>query len=366
MNLGELETDVLRKLWINPNEDSNGFPAPTAFGKYSQYRIRKKLNKAYSDMVTLAKALRSWFVVTLKANYTQYPVPLNCFDIDTVYYYSSATTYSKLEVYEEDYIETLLESGWRTASSVPAYAYTADKNKMVTKIGIAPAPSVDGTAITLASGVYNRDRGHGVIEAIKGSAAPGSANLVYVDSSGQNFAVLGVIIGLTVLNITDGSSGVISTITTTNTANDTITCNSLSGGGINTFTPGDEIRIVGGEYSNFVEISQIDADFLLAPNAGQLPMPGITMAAGNLLVRGFMQPLLLISEYQYPELNPTFHEAIAYGAAASLGMEEPADSPESAQAKIYQATYNESIKALNAFAALQYKGQNVQLQSRRS
>lgn len=365
MNLGELETEVLRKLWINPSEDSNGFPATTAFGKYSEYRIRKKINKAYSDLVTMTRAIRSWFVITLKENYTQYPVPLNCFDIGEVYYYNSATNYTKLDVYEEDLIESMLSPGWRSFPSTPQYAYTADRNKMGVKLGVAPTPNIDGTAITLGSGVLNKVQSYGVSEAISGSANPDSGLLVYVDSHGQNFDSLGVIPGLTIINITDGSIGIVESISTTNTTNDTITCVSLTGGNTNVWTPGDEMRLIGGEHNEFIEIGQTDAECLLSPIISQLPTPGITMAAGNLLVRGFMQPNLLRDYYQYPELNPMFHQSIALGAAADLGMEEPADSPEFAQAQIYQQSYNQSIGALSTFASLQYKSQGVQIWSRR-
>jgi hypothetical protein len=203
MNLGELETEVLRKLWINPSEDSNGWPAPTAFGKYSEYRIKKKLNKYYSDMVCLARAVRSWFIVTLKNGYSQYPVPINCFDINEVYYFSSPTVYTKLDVYEEDLIETKLAPGWRSVPSVPQYAYTADRNKMMVKLGVAPAPNTDGTAPTLDSTILSSLQPFGAVDAVSGVAGPGSSNLTYIDSTGQNLAALGVAVGFTIVNKTD-------------------------------------------------------------------------------------------------------------------------------------------------------------------
>jgi hypothetical protein len=366
MNLGELETEVLRKLWINPSEDSNGFPAASAFGKYSEYRIRKKINLVYSNLVTMTRALRSWFIITLKANYTQYPVPLNCFDIGEVYYYTSPTAYSKMDVYEEDLVESVLSPGWRSHPGIPQYAYVADRNRMGVKLGVAPTPSINGTAITLSTGILSRKQGFGVIDSVSGSAAPGSAALVYVDAHGQNFYALGVVPGTSILNLTDGSIGVIASLSTTNISYDTITCVSLIEGSTNIWTPGDEMRVLGGEYNNFIEIGQLDAEWLLSPIVGQLPTPGITMAAGNLLVRGFMQPLLLRDYYQYPELNPLFHQAIADGAAAELGLQEPADSPEFAQAQVYQQSYNQAVGSLSSFASLQYKSGGVQLWSRRS
>ena len=363
LNFGELETEVLRKLWINPQEDSNGFPAAVAFGKYSKYRIDKKLNKAYSDLVVLSKSFRSWFIITLKANYTQYPVPLNCFSIEKVYYFNTATTYHELKVWEETLIEEILLPGWMTTPSIPQYAYVADRNKMIVKLGVAPAPNTDGTAPTLGS-VSNQSGPYGVIEGVSGSAAPGSSNLKFVDTSGQNFVSLGVIVGITVLNITDGSKGVISSITTTNTSYDTINVTSLTGGSVNVFTPEDEIRFLYGEYNNLITIGTEEAQYLLSSITGSLHVQGITMGAGNLLVRGYMRPILLKDNNQYPELDPTFHQAIALGAAAELGQEEPADSPEFAQAVTYRQSFNEAINALAIFSALQHKG-TISLQSRR-
>ncbi len=366
MNLGELETDVLRKLWISTSEDSNGFSPDTAFLKYSRYRVRKKLNQAYSEVVAFARAHKSWFIITLSNGYHQYAVPQNCFDIANVYYLTTATAYEELTVYDEDIIEEVLSPGWKTLPGVPKYAYVGDRTKMVVKLGIAPPPNTDGTAITLASGVSSKSQPHGTLEAVSGSAAPGSGTNIYVDSDGQGFDDLGVIVGLIILNITDGSRGTITSISTTNTANDTITCSgNLSGGLNNIWTPGDEMRIIGGEYGGFIEVGDTEASYILAPNVGQIPKPGITMAAGNLLVQGYFYPILLRDKYQYPELPPIFHPYLALGAASLLGREEPADSPEFAQAVKYEEVFNKTVGLLMGFSATQYKGK-FNLWSRKS
>src|SRR4030042_3932474 len=123
MNFGELKTEVLRKLWINPNEDSNGFPAATSFVKYSEYRVRKKINQAYSEIMALTRTLKSWFIIPLVANYSQYPVPVNCFDINKVFYYNSATTYTELPVVDEGFLEEELSPGWNSIASIPQWAF---------------------------------------------------------------------------------------------------------------------------------------------------------------------------------------------------------------------------------------------------
>lgn len=356
LNFGELKTEVLRKLWIDPDEDSNGFPAATSFIKYSEYRIKKKINQAYSEIIALTRTLKGWFIIPLIANYSQYPVPVNCFDISKVYYYNSSTTYTELPIVNEDFLEEELLSGWKSAASTPEYAFVGDRNKMVIKLGVAPAPSTSATVVTLASTLSQKAQPYGTIEAVAGSAGVGSATNVYVDSGGQDFSDLGVIVGLVVLNTTDGSRGTITSISTTNTSNDTITCSAnLSGGLNNIWTPGDEMRIIGGEYGGFIEIGDTEAEYILAPNAGQLPQPSITMAANNLLVQGYMYPILLINNHQYPELAPPFHYFIALRAAGLLGQEEPSDSPEFSKAKDYMDESNQALAALASFSATQYK-----------
>lgn len=365
MNLGELETEVLRKLWIDTTEDTDGFSPDSAFSKYSRYRVRKKINQAYLELATLTKAIRSWFIITLTANYSQYLVPPNCFDIEDVYYFSSATVYEKLDVYEESLIEEQLSPGWKTTPGTPAYAYVADRNKMGVKLGLAPAPTTSGTALTLGTGVYSKTQPYGVIEAVSGYANPGSATNTYTDAAGQNFDNLGVVIGLTLFNISDGSTGIITSITTVGSSYDTLICSAgFSGGSVNAWTPGDAMRVLGGEYGGLVQIGDVEAEFLLTGTIGKLPSPGITMAAGNVLVRGIMHPVLLVNKYQYPELSPICHPYIALGAAALLGIEEPADSPEFAQVKVYEEKFNSASILFGGISAAQYKGK-VQLWSRR-
>lgn len=357
MNLGELETDVLRKLWINASEDSNGFPAAAAFAKYSKYRVDKKINQVYSDMVIMTNAISKWFILPLVANYTQYPVPQGIYDIKCVYYFSSAASYVELDVEDEGIIEDLLNPGWRSYPSIPMYAYVGDSIGMRVKLGIAPASKTSATAITIAAGGDTVARPYGSVDAVSGSASPDSAATAYVDSEGQNFDSLGIIVGLFIYNITTATMGAITSITTTNTSYDTI--NSAV-----TWTPGDEMRIFAGDSTGFIEITDQDASYILSPVLGAFPNPGITMAANNLLVHGYSQPVKLVDEWQYPELNPLFHAGIALGAAALLGKEEPPDSPEYAQAIAYENDFNKNVGSLSGFATSRFH-QGAQIISRR-
>ncbi len=366
LSLGLLEAKVLRKLWIQFDEESDGTaPASVFTGKYSQVRVRDAINEAYAYMASFGKMIQSWFIVPTKANYGQYPVPLNIVDVDKVFYFTSATDYEELKVYDRSVLDEL-EPGWRTMTGIPEYAYAGDWSRTQRRLGITPVPTADATGVTLDPTVLNRPTPYGSVEAVNGSAAPGSG-VTYVDALGQNFSNLGVIPGMVILNITDGSKGTITSLGTTNTTNDTILCSGgLTGGSLNTWTPGDEMRIIGGDYGGIIEIGDTEAEYLLAPSAGQLPSPGITMAAGNLLVEAFILPVLLGNKYQYPEIHPMFHPGIVLGAAALLGEEEPVDSPEFAKAGDYRKRFEGYVNSGSKLMASHFKaGDGQQLWSRR-
>ena len=367
LNLGLLEAKVLRKLWQQFDEETDGTAPDTAFSKYSRTRIRSAINESYSYMAVLGRMIQSWFIIPTKTGYGQYPVPLNVADVDKVFYYTAAAAYEELRVYDRSVLDEL-EPGWRTNTGIPEYAYSGDWSRTGRKLGITPIPTVDATAVTLAVTVLSRPTPYGAVEAVSGSANPDSALLTYVDSHSQNFSKLGVVPGMTILNITDDSRGVITSLATTNTTDDTLVCSAgLSGGSVNIWTPGDEMRIIGGDYGGIIEIGDTEAEYLLAPNAGQLPSPGITMAAGNLLVEAFLVPVLLADKYQYPEIHPMFHPGIVLGAAASLAEEEPVDSPEFAKAQGYRSQFDRYVKAASGFMASHYKsGDGQQLWGRRS
>jgi hypothetical protein len=355
MNLGQLQSAVLRKLWQQFEEDDDGSPYnPTvAFSKYSEYRVNQKLN--YTLALLGKFGVRSWFVITLKQNYSQYNVPPNCVDIEKVWYFSSATTYDELPVRERNELEDLIP-GWMTYSGIPEYAYPADWFSTVRKLGIAPAPILDGTAITLGTGIYKQEGVYASGEGVEGSAGVGSATTTYIDSEGQNFAELGVIVGQTILNVSDDSQGVITSITTTNTTSDTLVCSAgLAGGNNNAWTPADEMRLLATEYGGFIEVGDNDAEYFIAPNIGQFPWPGLTLAQGNVLVEHWALPMLMREKTQYPELFPLFHNALVLGAAAEMAEEEPLDSPEFAQGKVYRERFIAESANIEATMRAQYK-----------
>lgn len=349
LNYGQMQSEVLRKLWVNALEDSNGFPADAAFVKYNRYRVGSKINQAYTDLCFAARAIRTWFVLPLKVGYSQYPVPDGVYDIEQVFLFQSATSYTELPVEELRYIEQRLQPGWMSYPGIPEYAYVGDKAGMTIKLGVAPASNFDATAITLAQRVEMTPGRYSSVDGIVGAAGAQSLPSYYVDSAGADFEALGVIASATIYNVSKGTSGVVVYLTSLNATNDVI---------VNTITewsPGDIMRIEAGETASTISIGENEASFILTPVKGSIPQPGITMAANNLLVRGWTLPVQMTSPYQYPELNQYFHHAIVVGATALLGKEEPPESDEFAQAKVYEAEFAARLNELKTFVANQYK-----------
>lgn len=368
MNFGELEADVLRKLWIDFSEDDNGWPPDTAFsGRLTRTHVRRKLNQSLAEIGALARCNKGWFILPSKTNYGQYPVPQNVVDIvSPVYWFTSSTEYIELTVYDEsDFDNALRLSGWRTETGAqPEYAYSGFTNRSQRYLGITPVPTADATAVTLNAAVLERAQLYGVSEAVSGSAASGSTSTKMVDADGRNFEDLGVIPGVYILNITDGSRGAVTAISTTNTTNDTIEA-TLTGGATNQFNPGDEWRVVHGTYGGIIEIGDIDVSMLLAPSPASIPSPLITMAAGNMLVRTVILPVKLVDLNQLPELPYWYHSAVSIRAAGYLAKEYPMDSPEYKQGDAYIAQSDNMIGSLKGEAESLYKTGPRQIQSRR-
>jgi hypothetical protein len=270
-------------------------------------------------------------------------LPLQVAGFEDVYYFSGPTSYKKLKYYNRGDLEDL-STGWITSTGDPEYCFSGDPIGMYQTLGITPRPSADGTGVTLASGIFNTVGAYGPVEGVEGSAGGGSATGTYIDSEGQNFSMLGVIVGQTIINRTDGSTGTITSITTTNTANDTIVCSGgLSGGATNVWAVSNEMQITGGVYYPVTILTGFSSQYYLSPNMGQLPIPGLTMAAGNLLISCYLYPMLLREQNQYPELTPNYHQAIPYGAASMLFSQQPAGSPEAAKAAEYGQMFSQKV-----------------------
>jgi hypothetical protein len=260
-----------------------------------------------------------------------------------------------------------MRSGWRTATgSMPEFAYSGLWRGTQRYLGFTPTPTASATAVTLDSTILERVSPYGPAEGVEGTAASGSGTLAMVDASGQNFVELGVVPGMVIINISDSSKGTITTISTTNTLNDTINCSGgLSGGSANTWTLSDEFKVIGGSYGGFIEIGDTEASFLVGRYGGDVPFPKITMANGNVLFKAYLRPVLLANKNQYPELPPELHPAVGELAAGYLAGEFPTDTAEYKQSEMYIAKALQATILASSYLATQYRGGDQFLWSRR-
>ena len=350
LTLGQIESEILHKLWVNFEEDEFGAPKveEVAFRRYARDRVRRKINAYLAQIVGITESLQTFCVITLKENQLEYPVPDNCVNIQRILYFDSATTYVELPTKDRGRLESLIP-GWQTNPGTPEYSFPGIFSGTTRRIGVCPAPSLDGTPPTITdTTIYQVDSPQGAQAALSGVAGPGSTGALYVDALGRDMEEFGLVVGQTVKNVSDGSTGQITIISGSN-----ITVGSLTDGNNNHWTPGDLLAVVPGEYGELL-ITPADT-FLATASMGQMPLPGLTMAQGNLVIEYFALPVLMEDTNQYPELHKLFHQALIYGPAAELGEERPPDSPEFAQSKVYWQRHNESIAAISGFTKHQYK-----------
>jgi len=362
LNLGLLKYEVLKKLWILVEEDSDGYPSGNSFTKYSEVRVGRKINESYSKIAAATRAIRSWFIIPLKATYSQYPLPVNVVGlIPPIYYYTSATHYEELNIYDRSLLNKEFP-GWRTATGEPQYAYVGDWSITGKKLGVTPTPVSDAAAIILGTGVSHVTTPVYVAQGIRGKEKTGGSATTYIDAGGQNFVSMGVVVGMVVKNTTDGSHMTITSITTTTVPNDTLVgTGGLSGGSDNTWSVGDKMEIPGGDYGGYTQVTDDMAKYLVSFTSGALPSPGVTMAAGNLLVESFILPVPLNSNTDVPEVHPLAHMTIVLDAAASLALEEPVTSPEYAQGQAYVQAVNQEIAYLSGLLAGQFNQEDMQI-----
>lgn len=337
MNFGQLETAVLRRCWITLYDDdllSDGSPAEAAFmQRYTKTQVDDAINSAYATLCVSTKAIKSWVLLPLRANINTYRLPEQVAGIMSVYYFQSETSYVELESVVMQDLD-ILASGWLTDTGEPERYALGPMSYRFPTIVVSPTPIVGATAVSLDSQVFQTSEALSVTEAVKGYAAPASSANVFIDSLDRDFVKLGVIVGQTIQNLTDGSQGTISEV-----SGSSITA-TLSGGSTNVWNPGDEMLVTGGSY---ITESDETYPFIVSSDPTNIPLPGIGMRTGNLLILSYNYPMKLVETTQYPELPPMFHQTIADGAAGLLMGENPPGSPEFAKAAEYIKIFGESV-----------------------
>lgn len=319
-----------------------------SYDRFPKWLLRQKLNERQNDFVYNSRSLKKFALVRAKENYRNYKLPTNCMDngVIAVKYYDTATSYDEIKIVDYEWMD-INHSGWLTEDAGdPEYCLLGDTYGNIPMIYVHPKPDADGTDYTIApdTGVTIGGDLPGATNNITGTATGGAVDgTTLVDAGGVDFTDLGLVAGMWVNNVTDGSSAYILSIAAT-----AITfASALTGGTLNVFTAGDSYNILSGEYGVLTSWED-DEQYIFGSEEGVLST--ITVPAGNFRVDYIPYPIPFAwddtaadgaqgNDDQYPEIHRKYHAALAMGVVADLLRTFHEASKEFQRAQAYEQSF---------------------------
>ncbi len=313
-----------------------------SYAKFTRAFLVRKLNDRQNKFVFHSQCIRKIAYLLCKADYKVYKLPANCMDggiIGKPKYYSAVGIYQNLDIVDTQWLDDNYEGWLEEESSEPQFAYPAPSYGNIPMLGVYPAPDTDGTSYVLSPdvGVITGGDLPGATSNITG-AATGAGTSTSLQDTAVDFTDMGLVSGMTILNVTDGSSCVIVTIAIT-----TITTTALSGGTVNIWTAGDSYNILAGEYG--VITSWEDEDVAIFSSEVGL-ITNITVPAGNIRVDFIPYPLPFPeygNDLQYPEIPKLYHMDFAMGVVADCLRTFNEGSKEFQRAEYYDTIFNNAV-----------------------
>lgn len=318
-----------------------------SYDRFPKWLIRQKLTERQNIFAFKSQCLKKFALLVAKQGYTQYKLPLNCMDkgIIAIRYYTSSTSYEDIELRDTRYLDEHYPGWLAHGDGTPQIAYMGETYGNIPMIGIYQAPDANGTDYSLSpdTGIVIGDSFPGTITNHTGMATGGSCTTL---TDSYNFVDLGIVAGMTINNVTDGSSATITVV-----ADGQITHTALSGGSDNTFSAGDSYEILGGEYG--VITSWTDEErYIFGSEVGLVSQ--ITVPAGNFRVDYIPYPHPFSydetgadanqgNDLQYPEIPKLYHQALAYGVISDLLSTFNEASKEFGRAQVYEQKFNDAI-----------------------
>lgn len=320
-----------------------------SFDRFPKWLIRTFLNERQNQFVSESHCLKKYALLVAKEGYDMYKLPSNCLDngVIAVRFFQDADTYYDLDITD---IPTLdkEDPNWKTAENadIPRYAFMGESYGNVPMLGVTPRPDEDGTDYELSpdTGVTVGDDLPGAVNNIVGTATGGGATSL--QDTAVDFTDMGLVAGIYVRNVTDGSYGYISTI-----AANELTLTTLSGGTANVFAAGDSYNILAGEYGVIVSWDQ-DERYIFAANIGLVSK--ITVPDGNFWIDYAPMPSPFSfdmdaadsaqgNDDQYPEIHKQYHIYLVFGVVADLLATFHETSKEFGRSQFYEAKFREGL-----------------------
>lgn len=299
------------------------------YDRYAEATILDALIDSEVEVAKITKCLRGFAFIVLKDGYAQYRAPSNFLQLDKAFFYKSNTNYYELKQRSRAWMDRY-KRGWRTVTGDPVITYPGDNYGNIRKIGFYPTPdTASGFALDGDTGAFESATDISVSGNLSGTNSAASAT-VCTDADGD-FVNNGVQVGQMAVNVTDGSSGQISAVSSTTF---TVT---LTGGTNNTWAVGDSYNILAGEYG-VVTDWDTDESYVFTSDYGVIT--GVTNE-NNVYIEYFRRPVPLAYAGQYPEIPPELHQYLPDNVVYLLKRNAPKGSQDS----------NEAIIARQAFVS---------------
>lgn len=315
-----------------------------SFDTFSRSQIRKKLTNRQNIFVFHSQCLKKFALLVAKDGYRQYKLPVNCMDngLIAAKYYESATSYVDLDIVDLAFMNDSEEGYLVAADGTPQYAFMGDSYGNIPMLEVYPAPDEDGTdyADSPETGVAIGGDLPATSGNITGQATGGAAGgTTLIDTGGVDFTALGLVGGMYVRNVTDGSYAYILSLAAT-----TITfAAALTGGTANKFVAGDSYNILAGEYGVITDWANDDRA-VFGSEVGLLSK--ITVPAGNFRIDYIPYPLEFPAtgnEGQYPEIPKLYHESLALGVVADFLGSFHEKTQQFKRAELYEAKFQQAM-----------------------
>jgi hypothetical protein len=305
-------------------ELGNVIGTTASYAKFPRWLLRTKFTERQNTIAEISQCLKKLVLIACKDGRRTYKLPTNCMDggLLNARYYTSATDYVDLDIRDTRWLDENRE-GWRVeADADPEIIFQSPTYGSDQAISLYPVPP--STATSYASAL---DTGIGLGSDLPGSSAnitgtctsTGSATLL--NDTASDFTQFGLVAGMYVLNLTDGSKAKVSTL-----VDHAITTTTLAGGAANVWTSADSYLILSGEYAVITDVAKQDR-YIFASEVGMLDT--ITIPAYTLLAeyipypRQFPQDSALTDANQewqdiYPEIPRMYHYGLAMGVVADM------------------------------------------------
>ncbi len=327
-----------------------------SYAKFPRWLLRSKFNERQLTVVALSKCLRKLALIPTQDGRRTYRLPMNCMDdgVISAKFFTSATDYTDLTIRDTQWLDSNRQ-GWRTeAEDDPDICFHGPSYGNVQTISVHPVCDTDAVSYYDAkdTGVYGGTTAPAASCNLSGTTTSlGSSTLL--NDTATTFTAEGLVAGMCVRNLTDGSFGPLGTIAT----NALTLSTALTGGSDNLFQSGDSYMVLAGEYAVVTDVAKEDR-YVFASEIGMLE--NLTVPAHTLLVEYTPYPLAfpfnpattdVLQGYlnMYPEIPKIYHYGLAMGVVADLLRTFNENTSEFKRADVYETAFKTSaMQAIEA------------------